>query len=111
LPPLIASYVRMSEACALAAVDVQNLAGDERGLHEAHDRLHNVAYLGHSPERVQCGERAAGCIGVRTTPSETALTRMFRATYSMANSLVAATRPPLVSAVSAAGMDDCDLLH
>ena len=36
-------------------------------------------------------------------PGETALTRMPREAYSMASDLVAAARPPLVSAVSAAG--------
>ena len=37
------------------------------------------------------------------TPGETALTRMPREAYSMASDLVAAARPPLVSAVRAAG--------
>jgi len=36
-------------------------------------------------------------------PGETALTRMPRAAYSTASDLVTAARPPLVSAVSAAG--------
>jgi len=36
-------------------------------------------------------------------PGETALTRMPRAAYSMASDLVAAARPPLVSAASPDG--------
>ena len=39
-------------------------------------------------------------------PGETALTRMPREAYSMANDLVAAARPPLVSAASTAGVPE-----
>ena len=38
------------------------------------------------------------------TPGETALTRMPREAYSMASDLVAAARPPLVSAVRTDGL-------
>ncbi|SCF82786.1 hypothetical protein GA0115254_118451 [Streptomyces sp. Ncost-T10-10d] len=54
----------LSEAGALAAVDVQDLAGDERGLFEVHDRLDDVVDLAHPPERVQRGERAARVVRV-----------------------------------------------
>ena len=46
-----------SVAGALAAVDVQDLAGHERGAFEIQDRVDDVADLAHAADRVQRGER------------------------------------------------------
>ncbi len=44
-------------AGVLAAVDVQDLAGDEAGRLEVDDGVHDVARLAHPADRVQAGER------------------------------------------------------
>ena len=41
---------------------MQDLAGDERRLLQVQDRLDDVVDLGHTPERMLCGERAAGVL-------------------------------------------------
>src|SRR5215831_4641072 len=50
-----------------------------------------------------CAYSSTECIGVLMTPGETAFTRIPRLAYSMASDLVAAFRPPFVSAASTAG--------
>ena len=96
-----------SVAGGLAAVDVQDLAGDERRGLQEEDAVDDVADLAHAPERVERRRArrsvSAGCTGVWMMPGETALTRMPREAYSMARDLVAAARPPLVSAASTDG--------
>ena len=91
----------------LAAVDVQDLAGDEARRPPGRVTASTISSI--SPIR-PTGCRAArnscvsaGCIGVRMMPGATALTRMPRAAYSMASDLVTAFRPPLVSDASADG--------
>ena len=94
-------------AGALAAIDVQDLAGDEgRAFQEQHG-VDDVAWI--SPIR-PTGCRSArnscvsgGCIGVLMMPGETAFTRMPLLAYSMASDLVAAFNPPLVNEASADG--------
>jgi len=91
----------------LAAVDVQDLAGDMRRCLQEQDAVPDVADLAGAPER---GELVAEPLvafrrdtGVWMMPGETALTRMPREAYSTASDQVAAARPPLVSAASTDG--------
>ena len=49
-----------SVAGDLAAVDVQDLAGDERRRLQEEDAVDDVADLAHAPERVEPGERVVG---------------------------------------------------
>ena len=94
-------------AGGLAAVDVQDLAGDEGRPLEVEDSVDDVADLAR-PGRAGAGRPspsydAGSCIGVLITPRETALTRTPRAAYSIASERVTAARPPLVRDVSAEG--------
>jgi len=95
-----------SVPCALTAVDMQDLAGDElRGL-EIEDRVDDVRDLAHAADRMNPASMACAsgtCMGVLITPGETALTRMPRFAYSMARDRVAAAMPPLVKDVSTDG--------
>src|SRR5258705_13021771 len=50
----------VSMAGALAAVDVQDLAGDERGGFEVGDGVDDVADLAHPADRVQTGKDLVG---------------------------------------------------
>ena len=91
----------------LPPVDVQDLAGDERGAFEIQDAVDDVADLAHPAEGM---ERAPGprttqrsCRGVLMTPGATALTRTPRDAYSIASERVTAASPPLVSDASAEG--------
>ena len=79
----------------------------KRRVLEVQDRVDDVVDLAETTDRVQFGQarrRPAGsCIGVRMTPSATALTRIPRPAYSTASALVAAFSPPLVSDANADG--------
>ena len=99
---------------ALAAVDVQDLAGDERRVLQIQDGVDDIVDVAHPAERMQAGEggvRLRGCMGVRMTPRATALARMPRSAYSMASDLVTALRPPLVSDASADGTCGTGVIH
>ena len=91
----------------LPTVDVQDLAGDERGPFEIQDAVDDVADLAHPAEGVERrpGPRTtqASCSGVLMTPGATALTRTPRDAYSIASERVTAASPPLVSDASAEG--------
>ena len=90
----------------LAAVDVQGLAGDERGSLEVEDRVDDVADLAHPAQRVQGRQALVGrrvVSGVLITPRETAFTRTPCEAYSIASERVTATSPPLVREASADG--------
>ena len=80
------------------------------GLQEQ-DAVDDVADLADVPERRNpAAERvvaSGACIGVWMTPGDTAFTRMPREAYSMASDLVAAARPPLVSAARTDGDSSC----
>lgn len=52
----VRAWVRASMTGALAAVDVQNLSGDERGEFQEHDAADDVIDFAHASERVQCGQ-------------------------------------------------------
>src|ERR1700722_14628237 len=59
-----------SVACALAAVDVQDLAGHELGGLEIRDRFDDVAYVAHAPDRMQRSERAVGLHSVHRSADD-----------------------------------------
>src|SRR4051794_311332 len=91
---------------ALTAVDVQGLAGDERGTFEIEDPVDDIADLAGPTDGVQRSARLVGpgpYVGVLMTPSETALARTPPDAYSIASERVTAASPPFVNAVSAAG--------
>ncbi len=100
----------MSVARALAAVDVQDLAGDERRVLQVEHRVDDVVDLADAADRVQCRQErripTAACIGVLMMPRATALERIPRVAYSMASARVAAFRPPLVNEASADGTSE-----
>ena len=93
-------------ACALAAVDVQGLAGDEGGSFEIEDSLDDVVNLTDTSKGVKGRQgvvRTRVLLRVLMTPRETALARTPREAYSMASDRVTASSPPLVSTASAEG--------
>lgn len=82
---LIEHFWQSSVDGALAAVDVLDLPGDEWGVLQIEDAS------------------TISSMGVRITPSATALARMPRSAYSMASDLTAALRPPLVDDANTEG--------
>ena len=82
-----------------AAVDVERLAGDERGPLEIEDRVDHVADLAEPWSATPSYD----VLCVLITPGATALTRTPLAAYSVASERVTASSPPFVSAASADG--------
>jgi hypothetical protein len=92
--------------CALAAVDMEDLAGHKAGGFEVEDCLDDVADLAHALHRVERGQEFvvlqpmhrglddAGGHGIHPMPF---------AAYSMASAFVAELMPPLVRLASMAG--------
>ena len=91
---------------SLASVDMEDLAGDERGPLEVEIPSTTSST---SPTRPNGCRRPSGsydagsCSGVSITPSETAFARTPRDAYSIASERVTETSPPLVRATSPAG--------
>src|SRR5262245_63237149 len=59
-----AGHLGMSVACALAAVDVKDLAGHEARRLEVEDRVDDVRDLAHAADRMESGEPGIGLDGM-----------------------------------------------
>ncbi len=91
----------------LTAVDVQDLAGDERRPFEIEDPVNDVFELAQPAKGMKAGEAVVGGEVVRgdlMIPGATAFTRTPRDAYSIASERVTASGPPFVRATSAEGL-------